>query len=190
MGTLWSTGLIMKATLRKNPSILIPLAACASIAFFCVPAKAGPPFLYRGGPRPGGSSISVGISTGPVYRYDNGYRYRTPNYVGPRYYYSAPYCPPPAVYVAPPVYAPPVYAAPPVYQGLPASSASYGMLAPSGNHLVAHVQEKLRGYGYYRGSVDGLTGAGTRSAIRAYQVDRGIRVTGRIDEELLSDLGL
>ena len=200
MGTLLSTGMIMKATLRKNSSILTPLAAYASIALFCVPAKAGPPFLYRGGPRQGGSSISVGISTGPVYRYDNGYRYRTPYYAGPRYYNSAPYCPPPAVYVAPPVYAPPVYAppvyappvyaAPPVYQGLPASSANYGLLAPSGNHLVAHVQEKLRGYGYYRGAVDGLTGAGTRSAIRAYQVDRGIRVTGRIDEELLSDLGL
>jgi peptidoglycan hydrolase-like protein with peptidoglycan-binding domain len=55
---------------------------------------------------------------------------------------------------------------------------------------VAHVQEKLRGYGYYRGAVDGLSGAGTRAAIRAYQVDRGIQVTGRVDEELLSDLGL
>jgi peptidoglycan hydrolase-like protein with peptidoglycan-binding domain len=83
-----------------------------------------------------------------------------------------------------------VYAAPPVYQGLPPSSANYRLLAPSGSHLVAHVQEKLRGYGYYRGPVDGLTGAGTRSAVRSYQVDRGIEVTGRIDEALLSDLGL
>lgn len=193
--------MIMKATLRKTSSILSPLAACASIALVYAPAKAGPPF-YRGGPRPGGTSISVGVSSGPVYRYDYRYRSRAPYCASPGYYYSAPYCPPPIysaapiysagpVYSAAPVYsATPVYSAAPVYQGLPASSANYGLLAPSGSHLVAQVQEKLRGYGYYRGAVDGLTGTGTRSAIRAYQVDRGIQVTGRIDEELLSDLGL
>jgi peptidoglycan hydrolase-like protein with peptidoglycan-binding domain len=86
--------------------------------------------------------------------------------------------------------APSVYADPPLYQRPAPSAANYRLLAPSGSHLVAHVQEKLRGYGYYRSAVDGVLGAGTRSAIRAYQVDRGIRVTGRIDQELLSDLGL
>jgi N-acetylmuramoyl-L-alanine amidase len=77
-----------------------------------------------------------------------------------------------------------------VYQVLPPSSGEYRSVAPSGTYLVAHVQEKLRGYGYYRGPVDGVSGSGTRAAIRNYQVDRGIQVTGRIDQELLTDLGL
>jgi hypothetical protein len=201
----------MKATLQKTSSLrrspasrtafalLFLFSTLSSLSPLCVPAKAGPPF-FRSGPRSAPSSrveVGVGVYSGPVYRPD--YRYRYPGnfygsrsfYSAPSFYYPAPYCPPPAVYVAPPVYAAqPVYTAPPVYQGLPSSSASYGQLAPSGSHLVAHVQEKLRGYGYYRGAVDGLSGAGTRSAIRAYQVDRGIQVTGRVDEELLSDLGL
>jgi peptidoglycan hydrolase-like protein with peptidoglycan-binding domain len=55
---------------------------------------------------------------------------------------------------------------------------------------MAQVQENLRRMGYYRGQVDGLSGPSTRAAIRAYQIDRGLQVTGRIDSELLEDLGL
>jgi len=174
-------GKIMKTTLQKNSALSSPLAACLWIALLCVPAVAAPP-AYRGGPR---SRIEIGVYSGPIYARDYRYSYPAPYYRAPAYSYAVPYYPPPPVYVAPPV-----YAAPPVYQGLPPSSANYRLLAPSGSHLVAHVQEKLRGYGYYRGPVDGLTGAGTRSAVRSYQVDRGIEVTGRIDEALLSDLGL
>ena len=183
------------------------LSILSILTLFCVPAKAGPPF-YRSSPRSAPSSriavgVGVGVYSGPVYRQD--YRYRQQgNYYGsgagycaPSFYYPAPYYPPPVAYVPPPVYAAqPFYTAPPVYQGPvyqglpPSSSVNYRLLAPSGSHLVAQVQEKLRGYGYYRGGVDGLAGTGTRSAIRAYQVDRGIQVTGRVDEELLSDLGL
>ena len=206
----------MKATLEKTSLLRRRSAQCAAtgsgplsvlsilsiLTLFCVPAKAGPPF-YRSSPRSAPSSriavgVGVGVYSGPVYRQD--YRYRQQgNYYGshagycaPSFYYPAPFCPPPVAYVPPPVYAAqPFYTAPPVYQGLPpSSSANYRLLAPSGSHLVAQVQEKLRGYGYYRGGVDGLAGTGTRSAIRAYQVDRGIQVTGRVDEELLSDLGL
>ena len=200
---LWSTGKLMKATLPQKHAVRRPFAACAALtllSFLAVPATAGPP-LFRSTPRSAPSSriqVGVGVYSGPVYRQD--YRYRQQGnsygsrsgYCAPSFYYPAPYYPPAAVYVAPPVYAAqPFYAAPPVYQGLPpSSSANYRLLAPSGSPLVAQVQEKLRGYGYYRGGVDGLAGAGTRSAIRAYQVDRGIQVTGRVDEELLSDLGL
>lgn len=173
----------MKAPLLKNTALLSAFAVCASILFLSQPAQAGPPF-YRSG---SGTRVSVGFYSGPSFRCGPGYGY---GYGYPRYYgppaYAYPVTP---VYVAPPVYTTPA----PVYQGLPVSSASYStyqQLAPSGSHLVAHVQEKLRGYGYYRGPVDGVAGSGTRSAIRSYQVDRGIQVTGRVDQELLSDLGL
>jgi peptidoglycan hydrolase-like protein with peptidoglycan-binding domain len=55
---------------------------------------------------------------------------------------------------------------------------------------LLQVQENLRRLGYYKGSVDGVNGPATRNAIRAYQVDRGLPVTGRLDRELLQDLGL
>jgi hypothetical protein len=184
----------MKAPLHKNTALLSAFAACASILLFSQPAKAGPPF-YRSG---SGSRVSIGFYSGPSFRCGPGYG---PGFgYGPGYGYSRYYCPPAyaypvaPVYVAPPVYSAPVYTAPaPVYQGLPVHPSSYSnyqQLAPSGSHIVAHVQEKLRTYGYYRGPVDGVAGPGTRSAIRTYQVDRGIQVTGRVDQELLSDLGL
>jgi peptidoglycan hydrolase-like protein with peptidoglycan-binding domain len=37
--------------------------------------------------------------------------------------------------------------------------------------------------------VDGISGPETQNAIRSYQIDRGLPVTGRIDSEFLSDLG-
>jgi peptidoglycan hydrolase-like protein with peptidoglycan-binding domain len=55
---------------------------------------------------------------------------------------------------------------------------------------LLQVQENLRRLGYYKGMVDGISGPATRNAIRAYQVDRGLPVTGRLDRELLQDLGL
>ena len=175
----------MKGTVRKTSSPLRShsvglIAAFASMVLLGATTHAGPP-SFRSGSR-SGTSISVGISGGSCFGpgYGYGYRYGRPwpYYGGSTFYY-------------PPVYtSPPVYVAPPVYQVLPPSSAEYRSVAPSGTYLVAHVQEKLRGYGYYRGPVDGVAGSGTRAAIRNYQVDRGIQVTGRIDQELLADLGL
>ena len=52
------------------------------------------------------------------------------------------------------------------------------------------VQSALRRRGYYHGSIDGDIGPGTRSAIRTYQSDRGLPVTGQIDGRLLNSLGL
>jgi len=54
--------------------------------------------------------------------------------------------------------------------------------------LAADVQRALRSKGYYHGSVDGLIGSGSRAAIRSYQRDRGMAITGRIDRELLRSL--
>ena len=52
------------------------------------------------------------------------------------------------------------------------------------------VQIALRSEGYYRGPIDGDIGPGTRCAIRGYQYDFGLPVSGRIDRYLLESLGL
>lgn len=59
-----------------------------------------------------------------------------------------------------------------------------------GGSVVAEVQQELARAGYYRGSVDGVVGSGTRSAIRAYERANGLRVDGRIDQELLRSMRL
>lgn len=69
-----------------------------------------------------------------------------------------------------------------VYNGRAAGSG--------GGSVVAEVQQELARVGYYRGAVDGVIGDRTRSAIRAYERRKGLRVDGRIDDELLDSLGL
>ena len=56
--------------------------------------------------------------------------------------------------------------------------------------LAADVQQELRRRGYYRGSIDGDIGPASRAAIRRYQADRGLSVTGRIDSTLLRSLDI
>jgi hypothetical protein len=56
--------------------------------------------------------------------------------------------------------------------------------------LAVDVQRQLRRRGYYYGPIDGDVGPGTRSAIRAYQYDRGLVASGRIDRALLHSLGV
>jgi peptidoglycan hydrolase-like protein with peptidoglycan-binding domain len=46
---------------------------------------------------------------------------------------------------------------------------------------VDAAQRELRSRGYYSGPVDGVIGAGTEAALRAYQRDRGLKVTGQLD---------
>lgn len=60
----------------------------------------------------------------------------------------------------------------------------------TGGSLVARVQQRLAQAGYYRGSIDGVAGYGTRSAIRAYERDHGLRVDGVIDRRLLTTMGV
>lgn len=50
---------------------------------------------------------------------------------------------------------------------------------------MVQVQIALARRGYYRGTIDGIVGAATRSAIRRYQYDQGYPVTGRVDSTLL-----
>jgi peptidoglycan hydrolase-like protein with peptidoglycan-binding domain len=59
-----------------------------------------------------------------------------------------------------------------------------------GDDLSVDVQRTLRRDGYYRGSIDGDIGSSTRAAIRQYQYDHHLEVTGRIDRSLLRSLDL
>jgi hypothetical protein len=60
----------------------------------------------------------------------------------------------------------------------------------SGGSVVSRVQERLARGGYYAGSVDGVIGPRTRSAIRAYERHHGLPVDGEIDRDLLATMGL
>ncbi len=55
---------------------------------------------------------------------------------------------------------------------------------------VAAVQRRLVRGGYYHGSVDGVIGPGTRTAIRAFEHNNGLPVDGLIDRQLLRTMGL
>lgn len=151
-------------------------------------------------------NVSVSISTGSRHGYDRGYDghyyrggspyrhygaapyYRSPYYRSPyaRHYYGyspysygpSPFAPSPGIVVyrsyqpAPQV----------VYRG-------YQVDSGSGN-VAADVQRELRRRGYYHSSVDGDVGPGTRQAIRTYQIENRLPVTGRIDGSLLRSLDL
>jgi His-Xaa-Ser repeat protein HxsA len=67
------------------------------------------------------------------------------------------------------------------------SSRAYRSVADS---LEVDVQRELKRRGYYRGPIDGDIGPGSRAAIRSYQAERGLAVTGRIDSSLLRSLGI
>lgn len=54
---------------------------------------------------------------------------------------------------------------------------------------VERIQSILRDLGFYKGTVDGLTGPATRAAVAAYQKTVGIAATGEVDAALLEQLG-
>jgi Putative peptidoglycan binding domain len=56
--------------------------------------------------------------------------------------------------------------------------------------VVAQVQERLAKEGYYKGDIDGVAGSRTYYAIRSYQRDHNLQVDGRINDELLGEMGL
>jgi peptidoglycan hydrolase-like protein with peptidoglycan-binding domain len=56
--------------------------------------------------------------------------------------------------------------------------------------LVSDAQQKLNDEGYRSGTVDGKLGPVTGAAIRKYQQDKGIKVTGTLDESTLSHLNI
>ena len=98
-------------------------------------------------------------------------------------FYSAP-----AYYSAPDYYYD-SYPSRTYYRGIPRTSYTYRAASYSAD-LAVDVQRALARRGYYRGGIDGDVGPGTRAAIRSYQYNRGLEVTGRIDGSLLRSLGI
>jgi peptidoglycan hydrolase-like protein with peptidoglycan-binding domain len=53
---------------------------------------------------------------------------------------------------------------------------------------IQNIQQKLQQNGLYRGRIDGLEGPGTDQALRAYQQQNGLPVTGTPDQQTLASL--
>jgi hypothetical protein len=58
----------------------------------------------------------------------------------------------------------------------------------SSGDVTSVVQSALTKRGYYRGPIDGIIGAASRRAIRAFQTDQRLPVTGLIDRKVLTAL--
>jgi hypothetical protein len=59
---------------------------------------------------------------------------------------------------------------------------------PSSGSIDTFVQDSLARRGYYSGEIDGVVGPETRSAIREFQNDNNLPVTGRVDSQLVHTL--
>lgn len=55
---------------------------------------------------------------------------------------------------------------------------------------VRRIQQKLKNWGYYTGSVDGIYGTQTQSAVKKFQRDNGLTVDGIAGPKTLSYLGI
>src|SRR3954464_1840049 len=109
------------------------------------------------------SSLSIGLGLGNPYGYGYGYGYPY-GYGAYPYGYGYGYYQP--------------------------RTAVYADVNITDDATVAAVQRRLKRAGYYHGSVDGVIGEGTRSAIRAFERNNGLLVDGRIAPRLLRTMGL
>jgi len=104
-------------------------------------------------------------------------------YGGPRVSVGIGLCPAP-YYYAPGYYGP--YYGPSAYY----EPAPVVVGREVGGGLVVDVQRMLARKGYYSGVADGELGPRSRAALRAWQADCGLRVTGSLDGPTLRSLGL
>jgi peptidoglycan hydrolase-like protein with peptidoglycan-binding domain len=64
------------------------------------------------------------------------------------------------------------------------------MVAASGSDTVRAAQQALKDKGFDPGTVDGLNGPRTRSAVKAYQKQQNLETDGRLDDPTLASLGV
>ncbi len=62
--------------------------------------------------------------------------------------------------------------------------------AKSSKSDVKLVQQKLKNWGYYTGSVDGIYGSKTKSAVRLFQRRNGLTVDGIVGNQTLKAMGI
>src|SRR5918912_2274051 len=72
----------------------------------------------------------------------------------------------------------------------PAPRTSAPAAAKGSEDVVKRAQEALNAAGYNVGTPDGHAGTRTVSALRGFQADRGIPISGTFDEATLAALGL
>lgn len=60
----------------------------------------------------------------------------------------------------------------------------------SNGAVVTQIQTKLKSWGYYTGSVDGVYGSGTERAVCAFQQKNGLTVDGKAGDQTLAAMGL
>jgi hypothetical protein len=146
---------------------LLPLLAASFVLALPATSLADRRVFYHGGHHYSGRCYSS--------HYHHGYRTRPYGYYGHGHGYR--YRSYPRVAVGFSIFSRPTYTARPVYRGQVVS-----------NRLAVDVQRALKRRGYYYGAIDGDIGSGSRAAIRAYQRDHGLAITGRIDSALVRAL--
>lgn len=127
------------------------------------------PYYYGGGP-----TVSVGIGGGYGYGYPYAYGY-------PGYAYGYPYA----------------YSGGYVYNdGYPYTTTTRTTYVTSNrdyyysDRVVESVQARLADAGYYHGSIDGVMGPQTRSAVALWEARHQMEPDGNIDRTLLHSLGV
>ena len=60
----------------------------------------------------------------------------------------------------------------------------------SSGAVVTQIRTKLKSWGYYTGTVDGIYGSGTERAVRAFQQKNGLTVDGKAGDQTLAAMGL
>ena len=60
----------------------------------------------------------------------------------------------------------------------------------SSGAVVTQIQTKLKSWGYYTGTVDGIYGSGTERAVRAFQQKNGLTVDGKAGAQTQAAMGL
>ena len=84
----------------------------------------------------------------------------------------------------------PAYGYDPYFSSYVYDAPIYGYNDLEPGEVIARVQAELQRLGYDPGAVDGDFGPATREAVLDFQQDNGLPVTGEIDEDTLSALGL
>ena len=60
----------------------------------------------------------------------------------------------------------------------------------SSGSTVKQIQTKLKNWGYYSGSIDGVYGSATEAAVRAFQKKNGLTVDGKAGPQTLKAMGI
>lgn len=66
-----------------------------------------------------------------------------------------------------------------------------GLVLPlQADEVIREAQARLKSMGFYPGSVDGQWGSQTAAAVRRYQLDQGLKITGELNRQTMKSLGI